>query len=418
MKRNIIRTAVATAALLSLAATGCSSKAGSGTETPQGALKTGPGVTDTTITLGSLATTSGPAAVVGKDVVEGQQLVLKQVNDAGGVCNRQIKIEVRDTAFDPQKAVAAYNELEPTVAGFSQLFGSAPTAALISSVENDKVLTMPAGFSADLLGYEHLAISGGTYDIDMINGISTFFADKAGLKSGDKVGHVFISGEGGQNSLEGSKFAAKKLGLEIVPQEISPTATDVTAQVSALKAAGVKAVLLTVIPGALASFVGVSAATGFNVPILATAPSFAPPLMATPVAPALEKIYIASGLPGTASEHAGVKQFVTEYKAQFPTGTPSQGTLLGGVMLKMIVAGLQEACKANDLSRDGITTAFRKISKFDTGVGTTYDFTDPKNAPSKSTLILQPSKTAVGNLAEVQAAKTAPVLAEYLASKK
>ena len=63
-----------------------------------------------------------------------------------------------------------------------------------------------------------------------------------------KVGHVYIAGEGGQNSLVGSKFAAQKLGLEIVGQEISPTATDVTAQVSAMKAAGVKAVLLTGVP--------------------------------------------------------------------------------------------------------------------------------------------------------------------------
>ena len=417
MNHRKIKAAIAGVALLSLGLAGCSSKANTPTDNPTGALKTGPGVTDTTITLGSLATTTGPAAVVGKDVVEGQQVVLKQVNDAGGVCNRQLKVEVRDTAFDPQKAVAAYNELEPSVAGFSQLFGSAPTAALISSVENDKVLTMPAGFSADLLGYQHLAISGGTYDIDMINGL-TFFAEKVGLKSGDKVGHVFISGEGGQNSLEGSKFAARKLGLEIVPQEIAPTATDVTAQVSALKAAGVKAVLLTAIPASLASFVGVSAATGFNVPMLATAPSFAPPLMATPVAPALEKIYIASPLPTSSSDSAGVKEFVGAYKAQFPNGVPSQATLIGGVMMKMLVNGLQDACKANDLSRDGITTAFRKISKFDTGLGTTYDFTDPKKAPSNATYILQPSKTAVGNLVEVQSAKTAPALSEYLATKK
>ena len=87
---------------------------------------------------------------------------------------------------------------------------------------------------------------------------------------------------------------------------------------------------------------------------------------------------------------------MTKYKAQFPSGTPSQATLIGGVMFKMIVTGLQEACKANDLSRDGITTAFRKISKFDTGLGTTYDFTDPKKAPSTSTYILQPNKSDGG----------------------
>ena len=417
MKRNTMRAAVAGVAMLSLALAGCSAKATPQNNNPAGALKTGPGVTDSTITVGSLAVTTGPAAVVGKDVTEGQQLILKQINDAGGVCHRQLKIELRDTAFDPQRAVAAYHELEPSVAGFSQLFGSAPTAALISSVENDKVLTIPAGFSADLLGHQHMQIAGGAYDIDMINSLF-WFANKAGLTTGDKVGHVYIAGEGGQNSLDGSKFAANKLGLTIVPQEISPTATDVTAQVSALKAAGVKAVLITGIPAALASFVGVAAATGFKVPILATAPSFAPPLMATPVAPALENIFIASPLPSVASDLAGVKDFVTKYKAQFPSGTPSQATLIGAVMFNMMVTGLQEACKANDLSRDGITTAFRKVSKFDTGLGTTYDFTDPKKAPSTSTFILQPNKATVGGLKEIQSATTAPALAEYLAAKK
>jgi len=85
---------------------------------------------------------------------------------------------------------------------------------------------------------------------------------------------------------------------------------------------------------------------------------------------------------------------------------------------KMLVSGLQDACKANDLSRDGITNAFRKISKFDTGLGTSYDFTNPKKAPSNSTYILQPSKTTVGGLKEIQSATTATALAEYLASKK
>ena len=103
--------------MLSLALAGCSAKAAPQNNNPAGALKTGPGVTDSTITLGSLAVTTGPAAVVGKDVTEGQQLILKQINDAGGVCNRQLKIELRDTAFDPQRAVAAYNELEPASPG-------------------------------------------------------------------------------------------------------------------------------------------------------------------------------------------------------------------------------------------------------------------------------------------------------------
>jgi ABC-type branched-subunit amino acid transport system substrate-binding protein len=250
----------------------------------------------------------------------------------------------------------------------------------------------------------------------MINGM-TFFAPKVGLKAGDKVGHVYIAGEGGQNSLVGSQYAAQKLGLQIVPEQIQPTSTDLTAQVAALKAAGVKAVLLTVGPGALASFVGVSAATGFKVPIMATAPSFAPQLMATPVAPALQNIYIASPVPAVASDSPGVQAIVSAYKAQFPSQTPSQITLVGAVMFKMVVAGLQQACTNKDLSRDGITNGFRKISNFDTGLGLTYDFTNPKKAPSVATYILQPDKATMGGLKQLEGPTTVPAVTEYEASK-
>jgi hypothetical protein len=123
-------------------------------------------------------------------------------------------------------------------------------------------------------------------------------------------------------------------------------------------------------------------------------------------------------VPAVASDSPGVSAIVAAYKAQFPNGTPSQVTLIGAVMFKMIVAGLQEACKAGDLSREGITNAFRTISHFDTGLGLSYDFTDPKKAPSISTYILQPSKTSLGGLKEIQGATTNAALAEYEAGKK
>ena len=72
-----------------------------------GALKTGPGVTAKTISLGVLTDTSGVFAGLGGPLVEGNQLFWKLQNAKGGVCGRQVELIVKDHGYDPQKGVSA-----------------------------------------------------------------------------------------------------------------------------------------------------------------------------------------------------------------------------------------------------------------------------------------------------------------------
>ena len=402
--------------MAALAVSSCSAKS----EAPEAAsadgVKVGPGITDDTITIGALGVTTGTAAAIGNDIIDSQQLVLEQVNAAGGVCERTVEMEVRDTGFDPQRAVAAYNELEPNVAGFSQLIGSQPTAALVDSIDSDEVLTIHGGYSAEFLGHPSLAISGGTYDTDAINGLY-FLAEEVGLQEGDKVGHVVLEGAAGDNAVEGSTFAAEQLGLEIVVQQFPPAATDLTAQVTALQSAGVDAILTTPLPPSFASLVGVASSIGLDVPILGQIPAWAPQLMATPLAPALEQTYIVTPVPSPASEDPGVQKFIAEYAEAYPDRVPSMPTIFGAVMIKMLFAGLEKACEEGDLTRAGITKAFRSISDFDNGFGETYDFTDPGKAPSVTSYILQPDSESVGLLKEVQPGGNVDAVQEYLDAK-
>src|SRR5918912_4218399 len=63
-------------------------------------LTTGPGVTQTDITLGALVDYSGPFADESIAVLHGQQIWINDTNAAGGVCGRKIKLEVRDDRGD------------------------------------------------------------------------------------------------------------------------------------------------------------------------------------------------------------------------------------------------------------------------------------------------------------------------------
>ncbi|GAA2120839.1 ABC transporter substrate-binding protein [Kitasatospora saccharophila] len=417
MNRTSTRSAALLAAALLVSLTACSTKgANTSAEAGAGGVKAGPGVTDTSITLGVLTDLSGPVAPLGKSSLQAQQLYMDQVNAAGGVCGRQVKLLVRDHGYDVQKAVAAYAEIQPQVAAMGQLLGSGQTAALLDSLEKDRLLALVGGNSASLLGNAHAQLIGTTYGIEMVNGLE-FLAKAAKLAPGDKVGMVYQDGDYGGNALVGARFAAGKAGVQLVEQTVKPTDTDMTAQVTALKAAGVKAIAFSGTPAQTASLVGVAAATGLLVPVLANSPAYVPQLLDTPAKPALEKLlFVSSAQPSLDSANPGVQKLVADYQAKYPNEKLNQAIEVGAVDAKLMVDTLKAACQAKDLSRDGITAALRTLKQFDNGLGGVQDYSDPAKAPTQKTYVLQPASGVTGGLKTVQDAGTAVGLTEYLAT--
>ncbi len=248
-KTHAARAAAGALAVL-LVLAGCSSKAKDGDggddgTASAGGVKTDVGVSAKTIEVGALTDMTGVYATLGKSVTQAQQLYVKQLNAAGGVCGRQVALTVRDHGYDPQKAVSGYTELEPKVLGFAQFIGSPFVAAVKARVDGqDKVVVLPQAWAASLLGSPYIRVIGSTYDVETINAID-FLINEKGIKKGDKIGHVYFEGDYGESALEGAKYMAEQSGLTIVEQKIKPTDNDMTAQVAALKQAGVKAIVIS-----------------------------------------------------------------------------------------------------------------------------------------------------------------------------
>ncbi|MGW8762930.1 ABC transporter substrate-binding protein [Streptomyces sp. NPDC055815] len=415
MRSLVAATAVA---LLATSLAGCSTKGGGAApdSAGSGGVKTGPGVTADTISLGILTDTSGPFAPLGKTILQAQQLYVDQVNAEGGVCDRKLRLVVRDHGYDVQKAVAQYTEIQPQVAGMPGLVGSSVIAALMDRVDGDNLMTIAVGYSSTLLGHRSLQTVGTTYDVDMVNGLD-HLVQSAGLKPGDKVGHIYTEGEYGENALEGAEFSASKHGLTLVAQKVKPTDQDMTAQVTSLRKAGVKAVLSSVGPKQTASVVGVAAAQGMKVPFLSSGPGYVPQLLDSPVAPALLKMLkVASPAPAVGSENPVLKKLVTDYQVKYPGQSVDQGVQAGRNAMAVAVEDLKQACAAGDLSRAGIVGAHRKLKGFDLGVGEKLDFSDPARPSGTESYILQPKKGVPGGLVNVEEAVKAPSVDEYLAT--
>jgi ABC-type branched-subunit amino acid transport system substrate-binding protein len=409
MHRRVLVLATA----LCLALTACS-KANSG-DREAGGVKTGPGVTDSAIRLGVLVDLTAVFASLAKSLVQGSELFWTQQNAAGGVCDRKVEVTVKDHRYDPQVAVSLYRELSGSVLAMQTVLGSPVMTALRPSIDQDNMFTGFAGWSAAVLADPRIVLLGTTYDIEAISGLDFLMREK-GIKAGDKVGHVYFEGDFGENALRGSEYLAKQAGLTVVGQKIKASDTDMSAQVSAFRAAGVKAILVSAGPTQTASVAGVASSVGLAVPIVANGPGFTPQLLGTPAGAALKaNLHVVSSMAPPAMDSAAAKQLQAEFAKQYPDATPTQvGSLFGYTQARVTRDILQKACDSKDLTRQGLLDALHSISDLDTGglVAGSLDYTKTGQPPSRTVYISRVDAsvpgglTAIGGPVEAEAAKT------------
>jgi ABC-type branched-subunit amino acid transport system substrate-binding protein len=396
------------AALLLAAAvatvSGCSTKApsssgGGGSSGAAGTVKTGPGISGKTITLGVLTDLSGVFAALGKDVTQANQLFWDQQNAKGGVCGKyQVKLDVKDHGYVVQTAVQLYGGMKGSILALQHTIGSPVNTALAEQLQSDKIVNIPEAWARNLTQNPENAVVGATYDVEMINGLD-YLLKQGKIKEGDKLGHIYFQGEYGANGLAGSKYFASQHKMTIDEAQIKATDADMTAQVTKFKADGVKAILLTTAPKATASAAGVAAQVGLDVPILGNNPVYDPSLLKSPAGPAIQAHLVVAS-PVTAFETQ--PQLLKDYTAKYP-GTPSLGAVHGYADAVVMDQILEKACANGDLTREGVTKAKASLSNVDTkGLVVPLDYSKP-GSPSAQSFILQPA-AGPGGAKQLQAA--------------
>jgi ABC-type branched-subunit amino acid transport system substrate-binding protein len=393
--------------LLAVALAACGSKgeeSGGGGDTAAGAVKTGPGVTDKTITLGLLTDLSGVFAPLGKPIVQSTQLFWKERNAAGGVCDRTVKLVVKDHGYDPQKAVVQYRELASDVAALQQLLGSPITAALLPTLKSDKMMSLLAAWPSSLLSNDNIIITGTTYDVEMINGLD-YLLEQGKLKDGDKIGHVYFEGEYGENGLKGSKYFASKHGMTVVEQKIKATDEDMSGQVAALKRAGVKAIAVTTAPTQLASLAGIGASQGLQVPLLGNNPTYDPALLKTAAAKALRaNAYIVASIAPYNLDKPEVKKVTADYHKAYPKEVEKASVPFGNAQGRLMYEILDQACQNKDLTREGLIKAAHQLSGVDMGglTAAPLDYTQPGQPSERAVYIARPADVPGGLQADAE----------------
>jgi ABC-type branched-subunit amino acid transport system substrate-binding protein len=327
-------------------------------------VKKGPGVTDHSIKVGILDALTGPVALQGLPIANGNEAFFKHVNeDLGGVSGRKIIVDKQDHQYNAQTAYQIFAQQDPDVAMFAQLFGTPVVAALQPRLKASGVLTIPSTFGSQFYSDPQLIVPFAPYTIQLAGGMDYAVSKHDG---GSKKWAIISRNDGlGADGVAGFDYAAKKYGLDVVSrQTYEPTDTDFTAQLQAIKDSGANAVVLADTSAVTAQLVVGLTRLGVHPFWLGWQPSFDPTLSKNPQfmsSIANDPFYIASALPAWSDKSTAMDAVRSARAKYFPKQAPDPSFTLGYVQGQLTYDILNAAAKRGDLSRAGIEAAVKDL---------------------------------------------------------
>lgn len=222
------------------------------------------GVTKTEIVLGMHTDLSGPAATYGVSSSNAVKMRFDEVNEAGGIHGRKIRLIVEDTQYQVPRAVQAGAKLFNRDRVFAIVggLGTPMNNALFKDQFDAGVLNLfPLSAARSMyLPFHKLKFYGAASYVDQVKAGINYFVTKKGKKA---LCAMYQDTDFGKEVLDGVQAQAEKMNLKIVETTAhKPTDQDFSPQITKLKAAGCDLVVLgtivrdSIVPYATARKIG------------------------------------------------------------------------------------------------------------------------------------------------------------------
>lgn len=391
--RSSLLVSVACAALLATAA-GCGSSGSSGSESNGG--DSGPSGTGSPIRIGSLESTSGPAATIGGKMQQGLQLAIDQINTSGGINGRQLKLSFFDPAGDTSTAVSqtrtllTQDKVDAIVGGGSQ---SGIALAMDQETEKAGKLFMSTEGAKEIVepSSSHPLTFKSTFnDTVVLQRIISYWKSK-GIT---KVGFMPDTSGFGQSAEQGLKSQASKAGIDVTYQPFDPTATDLTPQLTKILNTNPQSILLWTTTGASTVFLknAKQLMGSRNINLMEGYGSVDPRYMqqagsssggAVLAAP---KLPIAVMLPDSDQQQASIQKFETAFKQKFG----SDANAFAGESYDAMMAVAKAMKQAHSTDSKAVAAAIAQIKNY---VGVTgifnYSANDHSGLTASSVAMIQ-----------------------------
>ena len=376
---------------------GCSSKAEGESQGASGGggIKTDVGVSDEAITIGVLTDLSGPFKVSGLAMTAGNEMWASDANESGGICGREVVLDIKDAGYKPENALAIFESQKSSVLGYAQLVGSHIIAALKTKIAADSIFTIAAATSSMNMDDPAVQVLSATNDIEIINGLA-YMQQSGQLNDGDKIAHVYLDSEFGQNSVQGSAYYAQQHDLSVIEIPVGATDTDMTAVITKVKSEGASLIVLSTAGAGAGSVVLQNAAQGLNLPIIANSSSFTPSSLSDPaMVEAMKNVSFASGWAPVGSDGELAQKIQDEYTQKYddPTSFALNAGYVYGLTWQAV---LEKACELGDLTREGVLKAKEEVTELDTdGLTGVFDLSDYRVPTTRETFIVAADPSAI-----------------------
>jgi ABC-type branched-subunit amino acid transport system substrate-binding protein len=224
-----------------------------------------PGITATTITIGSHQPLTGPAAPGYSEISQASNAYFQWVNANGGVWGRTINYLYEDDGYNPQNTSTVVHKLvlEDKVFAIFNGLGTPTHTAVVDYLNTQKVPDLFVASGCDCwnqpakypytFGYQPDYIIEGKITGKYVNDIA----------SGMNVGYLYQDDDFGQGGVTGLDLQIPASSV-VSRQKYVPTNTNLAPQIAALQAAGAQIVVLYTIPAFTAISLLTAAALHYN----------------------------------------------------------------------------------------------------------------------------------------------------------
>ena len=244
-----IMTATALAVAACSSSSSSSSSAGSSSSANAALTASAPGITPTTITIGSHQPLTGPAAPGYSEIAPASNAYFQYVNANGGVDGRKIVYKYIDDGYDPTKTASVVRQLvlQDNVYAIFNGLGTPTHLAAVSFLNAQKVPDVFVASGCDCWNAPSTYPQTFGWQLDYISEGKILGQYIAQHFKGKKVGFFYQNDEFGQDGVKGL-LDEIPASMVVSKQSYVPTNVNVAPAVAALRAAGAQVVVSFSIP--------------------------------------------------------------------------------------------------------------------------------------------------------------------------
>ena len=347
------------------------------------------GVTDNEVILGSSVDLSGIFAAFGVPAIAAANLYFDEVNAAGGVHGRQIKLIVEDHGYQLPKATSAVNKLinrDQIFAMFLQL-GTPMNIASFPLLEAKQVPNVfPLTLSSELLAEPiKLRYAPGANYYDQIRTGINYLANEKGATN---ICSMFIPTDFGTENQRGAMDEAAALGINYAAETTHrPDDGDFVGALTKLREAECDVVAIALGVRQIITAYVTAGKIGWNdVSFITSAAGFHSVVAKVPGG-VTEGLYAAAPwsdvLPRMGNPTVGA--WVQKYLAATGEQLPSTGALLGRSAAEVMVRALEAA--GPDLNVDSFTAAMESLNYRDDILDGQMDYSSTDHSGADQTIV-------------------------------